>query len=148
MMFETLKRFVEDVFDVLAHNDKFVDPEKFFDAYHTEWNGDDASLDFYKNSESPREDSPAFRLFGFDGSKGHPVLLWLDWCKNSPSPYEWMRMLWPKDCDFKKRISEFNDLRSKYASDECMNRFLRSLPYWEQKKLINYVMTEYNPSNQ
>ena len=147
MTFETLKRFVENVFDVLAHNIQNVNPEKFFDAYHAEWNGDDASIDFYINSDHPRDDEPAYRLFGCDGTKGHPILVWLDWCRNSPSPYQWMKEIWPDERLFMKHISDFNDLRSEYASDESMNRFVRSLPYWEQKQLINYVMTKYNPTD-
>lgn len=57
-----LKTFSERVFDFMMNNMNGREEGTFLDTYYIEWNGDDASIDFYPNIDNPHESKPLYRL--------------------------------------------------------------------------------------
>ena len=141
--FTHLKQFSEKVFDLLMGNAGDTEVSVFNDVHYTEWNGDDASIDFYPNIDRPHDVKPHYRLFCADGNKPHPVTLWVYWCSNYGEPEKWIREIWPAETEYSHFLSKFMSLRRQYSGDETMNRFFRELSSGNQRELIHYVMTEY-----
>ena len=69
-----------------------------------------------------------------------PITKWVYWCYNYHDPREWMQIF----DDPKHMMSKFMGIYKSYGSDAVMNRFFVELSVGNQRRLIDYVMNNYN----
>lgn len=137
------KAFSETVFDML--NDNATDDEisVFRDHFYTEWNGDQASIDFYPNVDNPHGTDPSYRLLCMPGNRPHPVIQWVQWCSNYPIDItSWIGKVFPDNPSH--FLDKLTGLLMHYNPDEAMNRFLRELSDHNRLRLINYIINEFS----